>query len=199
MQPSKALPAAAALALLSTSAPALAQPAAAPQVAPAWAPSAELTAPAPRTEHYGWQILLTDAAVVGATLATAAADDSGDLSGTIFVGGYLTGAPVVHLAHDNPRGAVYSLGLRLTAPVAGAILGIAMDDCREDEWLCPLGGMALGGAAGMLGASIIDATLVARKEVPAEDAHLLRLGSVAADPVVSAAGDRAFVGLAGSF
>lgn len=191
--------AATALVLLSASTPALAHPAA-PEPGPlASLPAEQITAPAPRTEDYGWHILLTDLAVLSAGVASAGVDDSGEISSTLFWGGYLGGAPIVHLTHGNPRGAIYSFGLRLTAPMAGVAIGLALEDCSEGEFLCPLGGMVLGGALGMLSASVIDAAVLAEREIPAERDHLWRVGGVGANPVVSATGDRAFVGLAGAF
>ncbi|HET6611088.1 MAG TPA: hypothetical protein VFG83_03830 [Kofleriaceae bacterium] len=151
------------------------------------------------TERYGWSVIMVDAAAlgmgIGSTRANAAAMSSAALA--LFV----LGGPAVHIMHDNGGGAIVSLALRVSIPMAGAFVGPALSGCGDDGW-CQLGGMVMGLAAGAATASILDATLVARTEVIDENTEpwLVHAGSLHANPVVAATDSgSATLGLAGTF
>ena len=147
------------------------------------------------TKHYGMQILVVDAAVVASALAIE--------SGEIFVGGYLLSGPIVHVANGNGGKVIGSLLLRTGLPIGGAMLGAAAANCdgSEDEFLCGVGEAAIGLLAGMVAATVIDATVLAKKtSVEERLPALLRYGGVAANPDVAVTRNGSFtVGLSGSF
>ncbi len=59
---------------------------------------------------YGWETLIVD----GASILTAPL--------IVGAGGYVFGAPIVHITHGNPGHAAASLGLRLVLPLGGGAL-----------------------------------------------------------------------------
>jgi hypothetical protein len=143
-------------------------------------------APAPRTHWYGWQIMAIDAASV----ATAAASQNG----VVMAGVYVSGGPLVHLVNQRPAAALGSAALRVGLPLAGMYTGAAMATCNdEDDWLCPMGEMALGGIAGMLTASVIDWTVLSTETAEPE-----RGFTAAPSVAVSGRGD-VRLGLSGRF
>jgi hypothetical protein len=120
--------------------------------------------PAPKTSWYGWQTLIADGIAVAAIPFHPAA-------GAAL---YFTGGPAVHLAHGSGRRAGASLGIRAGVPVAsglaagvlGALVGTAAD-CWGDACTVPVAVAfgTLGAGAGVIGAIIIDAALVAKEPV----------------------------------
>jgi hypothetical protein len=85
-------------------------------------------------------------------------------------GVYALCAPIVHAVHERYGIAFASLGARLGMPAAGAftgaLVGVEMSRGCHGE-LCGLGaaftGGLVGGTIGMIGASIIDAAVLARE------------------------------------
>ena len=67
-------------------------------------------------EWYGWQTLIADGVAIASTPFVP----------VVGVGVYLTGAPIVHLAHGNGARAGASLGFRLGAPLVGAVGGVVV-------------------------------------------------------------------------
>jgi len=132
------------------------------------------------TKRYGIQILLMDAGVITTAIATE--------QGAVFVGGYLLGGPLVHVANGNPKQAVGSLLLRAGLPTGGILLGAiaAESHCEHsDEMFCGLGEIAAGMLVGMVTATVIDAAVLAKKTTKVErDPALFSVGSVAANPDV---------------
>lgn len=126
--------------------------------------------PATATRWYGWQIILADAATVGLSLATK--------DGHVAAVGYVGAAPLVHLAHLQVGRAGISLALRVVAPLAGAALGYGLlsgVDCRQGSLSSPSSACtawgaatAIGAISGILAASVIDAALLAREDVPVD-------------------------------
>jgi hypothetical protein len=104
-----------------------------------------------RERWYGWQTLLVDGA---SALATPVAPPLG-------LGGYLLGAPIVHLANGHIGIAGLDLLLRVGLPAGGAMLACLGDRCRGD-----FGGLgvAIGLGFGALGAIVIDGAVLAREE-----------------------------------
>ncbi len=150
------------------------------------------------TKRYGVQILLVDAAAIGAAIGTE--------EGAVLLGGYLLGGPLVHVANGNPKTAFTSLALRAGLPLGGILIGAAAaeSDCADsEEMFCGLGHVAVGAFVGMLTASVLDAAVLAKKTETVEGAgrpSLIKVRGVAANPDlrVTRAGSVTF-GLAGSF
>jgi hypothetical protein len=120
---------------------------------------------------YGWQIILTDAAVTGLYALAIRTDDGAPAA--IASLGYLMGAPLVHAAHGQGGRGGASLVLRIAIPLTGILSGIAIgkwtDQPSSNDEIAPLVDGILGGLVGMVTASIIDATVLAyepaRREV----------------------------------
>lgn len=150
-------------ALARESAPAV-QPAAPSTVPVAKPPPAADTPPPSSTEKaetesrwYGWQTLLADG------LAAVAIP----LSPPLALGLYLGGGPIIHIVHLNGFKVLMSLGVRVIAPVTGALIGgFASEGC--DGFLCQLEGAAVGTIVGVGIAVVTDAALVSHEKVPAE-------------------------------
>ncbi len=128
------------------------------------------------TKWYGWQILLVDAAslVSGAVLAGAGNDTAG-AGVAVIVGGYVLGGPIVHWSNGQVGKGFASLGLRLGAPTAGILTGLAFGAALSGG---DSEGAAVGAALGFLGgtvaAVVIDSAAFARKTVVVSDEHAAR-------------------------
>ena len=189
----------AALALLSCASTARAQSAEKPsqpaRATPQAAPSAgEPSAPREVTNWYGWQTLTTDAAALTFLLSGAAMSDSSDGTAEAFAitsaATFVFGGPIVHATHENWGRAFGSLGLRVGAPVAGAFLGAALENCSGGDF-CGASGAAVGFLAGIGAAIAIDAAALARETVQEEEPALT--------PVVSTGKNGSWVGISGRF
>jgi hypothetical protein len=162
--------------------------------APGLTPITTTEAPETIEERYGWQILLADLAAIAAGAATE--------EGEITLAAYLGGGPVIHLAHGSPGRAMGSLALRAGLPLAGALLGVAIEEPScEGEFLCGVGGLIIGGTLGVLTASAIDIGVLAKKSRRVERPRgLLRLGSIDANPSLAPTRDHGMsLGLSGTF
>lgn len=146
-------------------------------------------------EWYGWQTLTTDAAsvtfLVGFGVASGRNNDStAAVFATACAGAYFLGGPIVHAAHDNWGKAAGSLGLRVGAPFAGALLGLVLASAGD-------GGNDMAGAMSAVGAMLGIATAVT------VDAAVLGYETVHDEPVVMpAAGtgkNGTWVGVSGRF
>jgi hypothetical protein len=146
-----------------------AQPAPAPQVEPPAAAAIPLAPPsmvAPRdpatsppaasSQWYGWQILLSDAAVFSFAGLTRNAS---------VAYGWVGGGAIVHLGHGNVGRGVASAALRAGLPLVGAYLGAASASGCTGDW-CGLGEVLAGGAIGMVSAELIDVALLAHDSAP---------------------------------
>ena len=77
--------------------------------------------------------------------------------------GALLGGPIIHASHDDWGRAGISFGTRIATPLVGAVVGNALcSDEAHQEFLGCLGDAAIGLAAGLVVAQVIDATLIAR-------------------------------------
>ncbi len=136
------------------------------------APAPEPQSPAiDYTDCYRGQTLGADGIAVGlVVLAAVNAGTNGRSTNTVSMlelalATYAIGGPLVHLLHDRPGHAAGSLALRVGAPVvlalAGGFLGSlqsSCDYCSSDS----SGGAALGAVLGVITASVLDATILAR-------------------------------------
>lgn len=147
-----------------------AQPAPAPQVEPSPAAAIPLAPPsmvAPRdpatappaasSQWYGWQILISDAAVFGF---------AGLTQNPNIAYGWIGGGTIVHFSHGNFGRGLASAALRVALPVVGLYLGSASASGCHGDW-CGYGEVIVGGAIGMASAEVIDVALLARDSVPA--------------------------------
>jgi hypothetical protein len=135
----------------------------------------EPPAPPAETRWYGWQTGLADLGVIGLWAASGALDGHGTTTGGEALGllglaGFALAAPIVHAAHDRGWTALGSLGLRVGAPVAGALAGYGWGslicDAHDDSDIpCPGAWAILGLVGGLLTASIVDTAVLAREPV----------------------------------
>ena len=90
-----------------------------------------------------------------------------ELGNLIFPGiTYLIGGPIVHFMEREVKKGFASLGLRVFLPIIGGfVLYQLCLDCDTDG-MARLGAVVGGGLLGILGAVVIDASILAYKEVP---------------------------------
>jgi hypothetical protein len=143
-------------------------------------------------EWYGWQTLLSDAASLAIVISQR--NETGLIVGVV---GYAAVPPIIHFAHRNYGEGVASLGMRLLAPPAGAILGLIGGGiaCRGRDYYNCLALSTLSGiGVGVAGAIALDATLLSGQRPRRTSAAALRWR-----PVVMAGKNEARVGVAGTF
>jgi hypothetical protein len=149
--------------------------------------------------RYGWQTAAADGLSFMVILAGAGAGSQGVAAAGLV--GYVTAAPLVHLGHGNVGSTLGSLGLRVAMPATAAFLSelIAHAGSSNEQVLGT--SAALGLMAGMAGASVIDAVVLAKaKEQPGPSGHAPQ-GSprVTVAPSITALPNRADVGVRGTF
>jgi hypothetical protein len=134
-----------------------------------------LSPPPQEPTWYGWQTLIVDGAALSLTVAAfSRANSSGNSAATLLeLSGitYVIGPPIVHWAHGNVGKGFGSLGMRLVAPVLGAGIGCALDQSGGE--LGCLGGLALGGFAGIVLAVVLDNALLAYDPAPERSQYSL--------------------------
>jgi hypothetical protein len=156
--------------------PAAAIPLAPPSMA---APRDPATSPpAASSEWYGWQILISDAAVFSF---------AGLTRNPSVAYGWVGGGAIVHLGHGNVGRGVASAVLRIGLPLVGGYLGAASASGCTGDW-CGLGEVVVGGLIGMASAELIDVAVLARDRVPTPTAApaAQRSHGVDVSPVVRA-------------
>jgi hypothetical protein len=132
------------------------------------------TTPAPRYLDYRLYLLATDAAALTFVIGGAALQNQASMP-VVYTGvaAYALGAPMVHVAHEQPERALGSLGMRLGFPVLGAALGYGLtaatcDPNTSGEFGC-LGAAVLfiGGGffGGVLSAMIVDDAILGKVEL----------------------------------
>jgi len=149
--------------------------------------------PSERTRWYGLEILTADAGAFALLAGAAlAADHSDGLAEALAVGSlatYVVGGPMVHALHGNVGRALGSGALRAGAPIVGAFLGAASEDCSGGDF-CGIEGGVIGFAVGVGTAIIIDSALIAHETVEDEPAVM---------PVVATSKNGTWLGLSGRF
>jgi hypothetical protein len=115
----------------------------------------------PTSTSYGGQIVVADmAGLLGAYLVGQQKNDW-----HFWVVPYPLASPLVHTLHGNPGSAALSLLLHVGAPLAGAFLGaeLGKGSCSGDsEDVCGIGETLVGIGIGLVSATVIDATVLAR-------------------------------------
>ncbi|HEX4420795.1 MAG TPA: hypothetical protein VH165_22925 [Kofleriaceae bacterium] len=146
---------------------------------------------------YRWQLAMADIGSVLLMFTGSAAGVTGGLAAYTFV------APTIHLAHDEGLRATGSFGLRLGAPVLGALAMYALfgaltptgcrgyDDCGGTDGR--IDGALLGALAGMAAAMVIDDFAIARPRLTHKHTSLV------VAPRVNVTPQQTTLGLAGSF
>jgi hypothetical protein len=128
---------------------------------------AEREAPPPRaTEHvwYGWETLLVDAASFSVFLGTV--NDVKRPAPYVGLAGYALGGPIVHIANDEPGRAAGSLILRVATPALLATVGyLSYSPSDARGFWGPELNAAILGFCGAVAASVVDATVLARRNV----------------------------------
>jgi hypothetical protein len=158
-----------------------------PSLASANEPDSSSAAPQESSEHpptiaqhssnwYGSETILVDLLSIGAMIGGGAASQSSDLAAEVFVPlgalGYALGGPIVHWSHGHIGKGMGSLGLRVSAPLAGLELGLLLagPSTRGGDF-SGLPQALLGGSGlllGALGALMVDWFWLARENA---DAH----------------------------
>lgn len=168
---------------------------------------------ADRDTWYGWQTIASDLVAVGLTTGSALSDArTAPALGLGGLGVYALGAPIVHTAHGHVARGGVDLGLRLGAPIAGLFAGFVTGlviafiapprRCGSDQcfWAYPLGGALIGGGAGVLTASAVDAAFFAWDGAPARAPAAARAPALRLAPTWAALpGGGATGGIAGTF
>ena len=102
-----------------------------------------------RKKWYGYQIIMSE------------------LLDFIYFVPYFVSAPVVHLLNGQPTNALYSLGVRVGFPLAGALVGVGVAKSNRnsgDSWDFFVFPLALGFLSAIV-AVIYDVTVIAYKDV----------------------------------
>ncbi|HEX4386983.1 MAG TPA: hypothetical protein VH083_28710 [Myxococcales bacterium] len=138
--------------------------AAPPAPAPPEVPSAALTkdaAPAADDDRhwYGWQTMLADVGTAGVVIVAVKLNVSGNsvayLGAALFAGS----GPAIHFSHGRNGTGLLDLLLRVGLPL-GSALGLGLLTSTSSCSECFLGGAVFGLGLGVVGASILDATLL---------------------------------------
>jgi hypothetical protein len=112
------------------------------------------------------QIIITDAAsdvMIASLFSTGVTERLHAAPFYLGLAGAFLGGPIVHAAHDDWDRAGISFGARIAMPMLGGFIGGEL--CSEEErheMLGCLGNVFVGAAVGMLGAQVLDATVIAR-------------------------------------
>jgi hypothetical protein len=158
-----------------------------------------------RSVWYGWQTLTVDGAAgaliaLGTVIARNDSDNAGSAFSTVGFLTYLGGAPVIHGFHGRPGIMLADFGVRIAAPIVGAVVGNELADCSSgdiNQLGCDLTGAGLGILAGMGTAIAIDSAIFARESRPAPRTKSARAFSVM--PSLSLTPHRSELTLVGTF
>jgi hypothetical protein len=170
-----------------------------PEALPAPIPVEPLTvaatpAPPPMRRWYGYQLMLSDAALC--TLAYKFAAPEIGL-------GLWVGPPIIHGVHHNKTMAIVSPVMRTLIPLLGGSIGAAATQCHHEENdfldLCPLGGIIAGALVGMAVAAVTDYALAWEVEAPATPAPPARSGVTLSVPAVAPITNGAALVMGGAF
>jgi hypothetical protein len=110
-------------------------------------------------DWYGEQVLAVDSIGWGAILLGSQGEAVPlALGGATLI---LVGPPIVHAVHGSAARAGISLGMRLTGPVIGGLIGNVALPCGKSCWLPA--GILVGGFFGYVTAAAIDMAVVANE------------------------------------
>lgn len=170
-----------------------------PNASASGAPAAVLPAAKapPPSEWYGWQVLVADASSLSLGIVGGLGGRSLPAAGLGAVT-YVGVSPIIHGVHGNAGAALGSLGLRVAMPTGGLFLGAAIGNgsSRSDQLGGVIVGAFTGAAAGMVLATVIDTTLLARADKAPEP---VPAGKVVWRPNLGVSQRGAEVGVSGAF
>ncbi len=149
-----------------------------------------------RTYQKGYGLHTFAVDVLWVAVAVAAGEDGGPGIASL---GYLFAGSIVHGLHGNGRSALYSVGLRVSLPLLGALAGGASQgDCDEIDCAASI---ALGAGIGALSALIIDWSALSKKAVPFDPGSDVagRSRTYSIVPQLAPARGGAQLGVAGTF
>jgi hypothetical protein len=137
---------------------------------PATPPQAAPIEAKPKRKWYGWQTLTADGAALAMAYAAANTDGNSSALPLLALGTYALGGPIVHAANGSAGKMGISLGMRVGGPlVLGyGLYALSSSSSNGDSWGPAIMG-AFGVVGGMITAVVIDATVLARKTVPADE------------------------------
>ncbi len=106
-------------------------------------------------ESYAYQLLIPDGLFMAVTIAAALSGGGGDPSAYFYAGfvGWVGVSPIVHMAHGNYSGALWSIALRVGAPLVTAWIIGSIFHTRESY--------EFGAIACAFPISFVDAALLA--------------------------------------
>ena len=107
---------------------------------------------------YGYQIVLSDLASLGAGLAMD--------NPYVLGGGYLVGPSLVHGLNGRKGMTVISPMLRLLLPTLGILIASTHKSCNSHGDECDMFGLFVGGGIGMGTAMLLDYSLAWRRAAP---------------------------------
>jgi hypothetical protein len=123
---------------------------------------------------YGWQTLLVDAlaaplGVVGGLMTQrGSAQETGAVLFCVGAGLYVLGPPVVHFAHAKVGIGFADIGVRLVAPLVGTLAGSLVGAVvGQGDYRGTTAGAGAGVVVGLIGASLVDAMVLAYDVTPA--------------------------------
>lgn len=112
-----------------------------------------------KSQWYGWQTLIVDGAwILGGTPVSAASPGAG---AALILGGYFLGGPIVHWAHGQVGRGFADFGIRVGAPIVLSLLGYAALHKGNGNDFDGAAGAVIGAALGIIGAIVIDASVLA--------------------------------------
>ena len=158
------------------------------------------TAPPAETHWYGYQVMIADSVAITAAMIgwdLNQMTNSTAASAAIVVAAL--GGPLVHVANGRTTQGLFSLGLRVAAPVA-VFVAIGQDPCGSDSGLCGLRRAGTGAALAVAAAMVVDWAFLSKRSTASRpvDATAAPAGWSMV-PTVSIGQDGARLGMAGSF
>jgi hypothetical protein len=175
-----------------------------PAIDPADLPPSEPAADTRARRWYGWETLLVDSVGLGLMMTSGRAGSTVPFWGGVGV--YAVGPPVVHAARGHADKAGVDLAVRVLAPFALALTGMAIDlatspPCAPSAFLCfrGLNGFAEGGILGYGGAVALDAIVLAWDRAPARHADTTASRAFTWSPTVGVTQRGGGVGVGGAF
>ncbi|EFK95991.1 membrane protein [sediment metagenome] len=144
-----------------------------------------------RKQWYGWQTLAFDVPSLATFYVAQSKGEGGIALGALGV--FVVGAPLVHVAHGEPKRGILSASMHLLLPVVGLVavypgLAKAMPDVSEDTQTAMAVTMAGAGAA------VFDTLVLAWDE---EEVLVPISGTVG--PRIVGVGSGAVIGVGGTF
>jgi hypothetical protein len=185
------------LLLALTTRSALAQTSSAPVSSTPVSSTSASSPPTAEPEYLDYRLSLAASDLVGFGLLIAAIPAENGWMALGGLGVYALGAPIIHIANEQPARGFASLGMRLLLPIPGAIVGGALGaqgNCGgDDDGFGCLGGVVGGGLLGAfvggVSAALIDDVFFGKVPLPsAPTEHRVRATAMVAPYVDTSRG-----------